>query len=66
MVLREEMGFTTGWRICPAVRKICRRIARIARMHADLLLLDEPTSHLDTYSQMAFGAGSWPGIRERF
>ena len=29
------------------------QIAKIARMNADLLLLDEPTSHLDTYSQLA-------------
>ena len=29
------------------------QLAKIARMNADLLLLDEPTSHLDTYSQLA-------------
>lgn len=29
------------------------QIAKIARTKADLLLLDEPTSHLDTYSQIA-------------
>lgn len=29
------------------------QIAKIARTKADLLLLDEPTSHLDTYAQIA-------------
>lgn len=29
------------------------QLAKIARRNADFLLLDEPTSHLDTYSQLA-------------
>lgn len=29
------------------------QLAKIATSHANLLLLDEPTSHLDTYSQLA-------------
>ena len=29
------------------------QLAKISRMDADFLLLDEPTSHLDTYSQLA-------------
>lgn len=29
------------------------QLAKISRMDANLLLLDEPTSHLDTYSQLA-------------
>ncbi len=29
------------------------QLAKIGRSHAGLLLLDEPTSHLDTYSQLA-------------
>ena len=29
------------------------QLAKIGRSHAGLLLLDEPTSHLDTYAQMA-------------
>lgn len=29
------------------------QLAKISRMDADVLLLDEPTSHLDTYSQLA-------------
>ena len=29
------------------------QLAKIARLNVDLLLLDEPTSHLDTYAQLA-------------
>ena len=29
------------------------QLAKIGRSHANLLILDEPTSHLDTYSQLA-------------
>ena len=29
------------------------QLAKIGRSHAGLLLLDEPTSHLDTYAQLA-------------
>ena len=32
------------------------QLAKISRMDADLLLLDEPNSHLDTYSQLALEA----------
>ena len=49
----EEMAYNRVENLSGGEKNLLQ-IARIARMHADLLLLDEPTSHLDTYSQMAF------------
>ena len=48
----EEMAYNRVENLSGGEKNLLQ-IARIARMHADLLLLDEPTSHLDTYSQMA-------------
>ena len=49
----EEMAYNRVENLSGGEKNLLQ-IARIARMHADLLLLDEPTSHLDTYSQMVF------------
>ena len=49
----EEMAYNRVENLSGGEKNLLQ-IARIGRMHADLLLLDEPTSHLDTYSQMAF------------
>ena len=49
----EEMAYNRVENLSGGEKNLLQ-IARVARMHADLLLLDEPTSHLDTYSQMAF------------
>ena len=48
----EEMAYNRVENLSGGEKNLLQ-IARIARMQADLLLLDEPTSHLDTYSQMA-------------
>lgn len=46
-VLHQTIGALSGG------EKNLLQLAKIAAGHANLLLLDEPTSHLDTYSQIA-------------
>ncbi len=46
-VLTQKIGSLSGG------EKNLLQIAKIASVNADLLLLDEPTSHLDTYSQLS-------------
>lgn len=46
-VLRQKIGDLSGG------EKNILQLAKIAVSNANLLLLDEPTSHLDTYSQIA-------------
>ena len=46
-VLNQKIGTLSGG------EKNLLQLAKISEVGADLLLLDEPTSHLDTYSQLA-------------
>ena len=46
-VLNQKIGSLSGG------EKNILQLAKIATSHANMLLLDEPTSHLDTYSQLA-------------
>lgn len=46
-VLRQTIGALSGG------ERNLLQLAKISASHANLLLLDEPTSHLDTYSQIA-------------
>lgn len=46
-ILSQQIGALSGG------EKNILQLAKIGSRHVDLLLLDEPTSHLDTYSQLA-------------
>ena len=46
-VLNQKIGSLSGG------EKNILQLAKVSVSHANLLLLDEPTSHLDTYSQLA-------------
>jgi len=46
-VLNQKIGSLSGG------EKNILQLAKVSASHANLLLLDEPTSHLDTYSQLA-------------
>ena len=46
-VLNQKIGSLSGG------EKNILQLAKISTSHANMLLLDEPTSHLDTYSQLA-------------
>lgn len=51
--LEEEQAYNRVENLSGGEKNLLQ-LARISRQNADFLLLDEPTSHLDTYAQLAF------------